>query len=529
MHAGRAIARRAVGDGKVATASFAVVFAVMGYANAAGYRRTYPTVKERVELARTFGLNKAVQLFYGRPHDLLTVGGYAAWRLAGFGSILAAVWAVFAVVRALRAEEDLGRQELVLAMPVSRLVAYGAALTGVAVATAILWLAATLALVAARLPLGGSAYLALATIAAVPLFGGVGAVASQLAATRRGALQIGLAAVAIAYLLRVVADIAGGAGALRWATPLGWVEELRPFAGPNSAPLILLAGAAVALLVAGGAVARTRDVGNGLLPARDRAPTRLRLLGSPAGEAFRAERGSLAAWVFGIGVFALTVGILSTAFSKANLSTSLEEELRKLGGTSIVTPAGALGFYFVFFVLLLSLFGCSQVAAARREESDQRLELLLALPVGRTRWLAGRLCLAGAAATALALVAGVLAWAGASAENAGVGLPRLIGAGANSLPAVFCFLGIGALAYGVVPRASAGVAYGVVVGAFLLQLVGALVGVPHWLLSVSPFQHVAPVPGAPFRPAAAATLLAVGGGATIAALASFARRDVIGN
>jgi putative exporter of polyketide antibiotics len=92
-------------------------------------------------------------------------------------------------------------------MPVSRLVAYGAALTGVAVSTAILWLAATLALVAARLPVGGSAYLALATIAAVPLFGGVGAVASQLAATRRGALQIGLAVVAIAYLLRVVADI----------------------------------------------------------------------------------------------------------------------------------------------------------------------------------------------------------------------------------------------------------------------------------------------------------------------------------
>ena len=68
-----------------------------------------------------------------------------------------------------------------------------------------------MALVAARLPVGGSAYLALATISAVPLFAGVGAVASQLAATRRGAVQIGLAVVGIAYLLRVVADIAGGA------------------------------------------------------------------------------------------------------------------------------------------------------------------------------------------------------------------------------------------------------------------------------------------------------------------------------
>ena len=529
MRAARAIGRRVLGDGKVATASFALIFAAMGFANAVGYRHTYPTVHERLELARTFGLNKAVQLFYGRPHDLLTVGGYAAWRLAGFGSILAAVWAIFAVVRALRAEEDLGRQELVLAQPVARRVAYAAALAGVAVAAVILWLAATLALFAARLPLGGSAYLALATVSPAGVFVGVGAVVSQLAATRRVAMQISLGVLAVAYLLRVVADIAGGAGPLRWATPLGWVEELRPFARPDPAPLIALGLAAGALIVLAGAVVATRDIGNGLLPATDTAPARLRLLNSPTGEAVRAERGSLAAWALGIGTFALTVGVLSTAFSKANLSTSLEEELRRLGGTSIVTPSGALGFYFVFFVLLVSLFACSQVGATRREEADQRLELLLALPLGRARWLAGRVTLACLAAGALALVAGVLAWVGAAVENAGVSLPRLIGAGANTLPAALCFLGIGLLAYGIWPRASAGIAYGVVVGAFLLQLFGALVGAPGWLLGVSPFDHVAPVPGAPFRPAAAAVMVAVGAIAAGGAFLSFGRRDLTGN
>jgi len=365
-----AIFRRVLGDGKVATVSFALVFAVMGFANAVGYRRTYPTVHERLALARTFGLNKAVQLFYGRPHDLITVGGYAAWRLAGFGSILAATWAVFAVVRALRSEEDNGRQDLVLANPVSRRRGYGTAVAAVAAVAAVLWLVTTLALVAARLPLGGSAYLALATIAPAAVFGGVAAVASQVGATRRVALQLSLGVLAIAYLLRVVADIAGGAGAVRWATPLGWVEELRPFARPNPAPFLLLGLVAAALLVLAGAIVIRRDIGNGLLPARDTASPRLGLLRSPGGEALRAERGSLAAWGLGIGAFALTVGVLSTAFSKANISMALENQLRRLGGTSIVTPAGALGFYFVFFVLLLSLFACSQVASARREEAQ---------------------------------------------------------------------------------------------------------------------------------------------------------------
>src|SRR5574340_737347 len=260
--ASRAVTRRVAGDGKVVTALFALLFAVIAYVNAVGYRRTYPTVQERLELARTFGLNKAVQLFYGRPHDLLTVGGYVAWRLAGFGSILAAVWAVFAVVRALRAEEDLGRQEVVLGMPVSRRSAYTAAVAGVAVGALVLWLAILVALVGAHLPVAGSAFLALATISPVPLFAGVAAATSQLAATRRGALELGLAVLAVSFLLRVVADIAGGAGALRWVTPLGWVEELRPFGGPNAAPLVPLGLVAVALLVVAGAIVRVRDIGN---------------------------------------------------------------------------------------------------------------------------------------------------------------------------------------------------------------------------------------------------------------------------
>ena len=72
--------------------------------------------------------NKAVELFYGSPHDLLTVGGYAAWRVGGIGALIAAIFGLLAAIRALRAEEDSGRQELVLAGAISRRTAYLAAL-----------------------------------------------------------------------------------------------------------------------------------------------------------------------------------------------------------------------------------------------------------------------------------------------------------------------------------------------------------------------------------------------------------------
>ena len=148
----------------------------------------------------------------------------------------------------------------------------------------------------------------------------------------------------------------------------------------------------------------------------------------------------------------------------------------------MLTPKGYLGFSFLFFVLRVSLFACSQIAAARHEEADQRLETLLALPVSRRRWLGGRLVLAVAGAAAISLSAGVLAWAGAASQGVDVSLATMLGAGANCLPVSLLFLGIAALAYAAVPRAAAGIAYGLVTVAFLWQLFGALLGAPRWLV-----------------------------------------------
>ena len=78
-----------------------------------------------------------------------------------------------------------------------------------------------------------------------------------------------------------------------------------------------------------------------------------------------------------------------------------------------MTPTGYLAFVMLIFALIVSLGMAQQVGAARREEADQRLETLLALPLSRIRWLAGRIGLAVALALALSIEAGLLAWAGA--------------------------------------------------------------------------------------------------------------------
>lgn len=104
----------------------------------------------------------------------------------------------------------------------------------------------------------------------------------------------------------------------------------------------------------------------------------------------------------------------------------------------------------------------------------------------------------------------------------------MLGAGANCLPAALLFLALGALAFALAPRASTGVAYGLVGVAFVWQMFGALLEAPGWLLAVSPFHDVGLVPGAPFEAIAAAIMLGLAALTAMAAVRIFERRDLAG-
>ena len=358
------------------------------------------------------------------------------------------------------------------------------------------------------------------------MFAGVGALTSQIAPTKRLAFAFASAVLGLAFLLRVIADTSTGHGWIRWLTPLGWAEEMQPFGNPQPLVLVLPALAAFVLLVAAGSINSRRDIGRGLLAGKDRANPHRRLLSSPIAFALRSELPTLSIWLAGTGVFAFVVGVLSTSFTTENLPASIREELEKLGGASLVTPAGALGFYFLLFVFAISLFACSQIAAARHEEAGQQLETLLALSIGRTRWLGGRIVLGVAGIGALALVAGLLAWAGAASQGADVSIREMLEAGLNCLPTSLLFLALAALAYGLLPRASTGIGYGIVSVAFVWQLFGSLIGAPQWIVDLSPFQHVGLVPAQPFHITAAVVMVALAAGGAFASVWAFRRRDL---
>jgi ABC-2 type transport system permease protein len=326
----------------------------------------------------------------------------------------------------------------------------------------------------------------------------------------------------------MVADSSGELGWLRWASPFGWIEQARGLIGTRPiafVPIALLIGVCVALAIG---IARRRDLGGSPLASRDRATARTSLLGGLAGLSVRLTRPTAIAWVAALATTGFVLGLVAQAAGSAlRGSSSLGRMLERLGAGG----AGArayLGYVFIVATALVATAVAGQVAAMRNEESSGHLDNLLVLPVARWRWLGVRVVLAGVLVVAAGVFAGTAAWVGAASRDAGVGLGELVKAGLNAAPPALFVLGVGALAFGLRPRAAIAITYGLVIWSFLVETISSLFDSSQWLRDTSPFLHMTPVPAAPVAWTAAAVLTVLGGLAVVVGLLAFERRDLVG-
>jgi ABC-2 type transport system permease protein len=512
----------------VGALAVAVAIAAVTTTAVVGYVAAYPEPADRLVLARSIGSNPGMTALFGETRALETVAGFTEWRVLLVLALVAGVWALFAATRVLRGEEDAGRAEIVLAAPLTRTGALLATLAGLALSLALLAAVAVggLVLGVGRDVGTGRAALLGATFAGLTsLMASVGAVSSQLADTRRRAAAIGAGVLGAWYVLRVVADSSTDLRWLRWATPLGWIELAGPLTEPDPWPVALSFAAAVLLGAVAVRLARRRDLGAGLLPGRDTGRAHLALLRSPLGLAARLASGATLSWTLGMVSFGLIIGLVARTAAEAMADSTGGELLGELGIAEQGTRA-YVGVSFVFVTVALATAAAGQVAATRDEEASSRLENVLARPVGRARWLEGRLLVAVGVLVAASAAAVLGTWVAGLVGDLGVAGSDLALAGANALPAALLVLGAGTLLHGLVPRRASTLTFAGVAASFLLEMVGSAVGLPSWLLGASVFHHVTPAPAVdPDWPAAVVLVLL---GAAMAALGVLAlrRRDV---
>jgi ABC-2 type transport system permease protein len=504
--------------------------AVVGIA-AEGYVVAYPDPADRTVVAASIGGNPGLAALFGTPRALETVAGFTEWRVLGVLPLVGAVWALLAGTAALRGEEDAGRWDVLLTGPLTRRAATGWGLAGIGVsvlALAAVTAASSVATGAHSLGVVGTLWTAAALVMAPAVFLAVAAVTSQVGGTRGQALLLGAGLLGAAYLLRVVATAVPDLEWVGWLSPLGWVDRTAPLTQPDALPLAVAAVATPALAGLAAVLAGRRDAGAGLLTERRPPRSRLRLLAGPTGLTTRLSRGTAFGWLAGLAVVGLVLGLVAPTASEALADSQLSGDLGLPAAGEGDGVTAFLGAVFVIVALLLALLAAGQAAGAREEEASGRLETLLALPVGRLRWLGARLGVSAALLLAAGLVTGLAAWLGTVLGDAGQPVGDLLAAGLTSVPAGLVVLGLGVLTLGLVPRWTSLVAYGYVAGAFLLEVLGSLFDLPEAVLGLSVFYHVPLVPAADPEPLTAAGMVAVAVGLTAAGAVGLRRRDVTG-
>ncbi len=494
------------------------------------YATTYPTAASREKVALAFSANAGLTALLGEGQRLATVAGFTAWRTMGVLVPVGAVWAMLAATRLTRGEEEAGRTELLLAGQTTRRRAAAQAFAGIAAGIAVLWAitaaAAMLAGSSAKvaIPAGSALFLATAVTTGPAMFAAAGVLAGQLTPSHRQANGITAVILGASLLIRIVADSSPGQHWARWLSPLGWAEQLHPLTSP--APIMFLPIAAFTAVLAAGAIALAarRDLGAGVIPSRD--TSRSRLLRGPLGLAWRLSRPAITGWAVGLAILGLIGGLVAPAAAKAiSNSADIQQVLGRLGAQP--GSAAYLGIIYLIGAALTCFAAASQITATRGEEAGGYADHLLARPVSRWRWLAGRLAVAAALVIAASLAAGLAGWAGVAGQHTSLGLAQLLKAGLNIAPPALFVLGAGTLAYGTWPRLATAAAYGLVAWSFLIELLATVI-TNRWLLDTSVLHHIQPVPAAQPDWTAATWLTGLGILTAMTGTALFSRRDLVG-
>jgi ABC-2 type transport system permease protein len=504
------------------------MFSLQGLAFAASYTSDLA----RAKFATTLASNPTVGILYGEVRNIETPAGYMVYRSMPFLAFLGSLWGLSVATRLLRGQEEDGRLELLLTgksslsgallqtfkgLFASWVLAYGITATSLV----LLGLSDKI-----NVSPGESLFLALATLAPAAVFMTVGALTSQLAATRRKAVMYGIVPAVLFFALRSVGNVVESLGWLKYLTPFGWVDKLHPLTGSNGIWFAPLLGMALVCLGFAFYLSRRRDLSESIIADTATAKPHLKLLGGPFLLAFRLTRLGLLGWLLATtAVSGLIVALAKTASDALSDSESLTQAVGNLsGGASAVGLAfvSLSGFFVALFLMLLVASGIGRI---REDEAKGYLDNFLVGSVSRTKWITERVGLLLLSSAGVCFVANTANLLIARAQNITIPTTVLFG-GFNYLGPAVLMLGVGTLIFGIKPRIASIVLYAWVTWSFLIEMIGSVVKFNHTVLDSSLLRHISLVPGSSVDWKTFGIISTIGTLSFVIGILLFARRDL---
>jgi ABC-2 type transport system permease protein len=509
------------------------------FATAVGYRAIAPTAARRDQILNNLAASTGLRVLLGKAVRITSAAGFVDWRVVGVAAITGPVLWLLASTRVLRGEEMAGRWELFLAGQTTARRATASAMAGLAGGLAAMYLSVTALTIWAgsrpdvHISASRGLLFGAGVVAAGAEFAAVGALASQIMPTKSRAAALAAGVFGGSFLLRAAGDAASSAHVLTDLSPLGWVEQLRALGRPQPLWLLPVAGLIAGCTWLTVVLAGRRDLGGSLIADSDAAPPRTALLGSPIAIAVRLSWQATARWLAVVAIAGVAYGALARSAGQAFASSPRLRELTGglTHGASFLVNAGARAYAGVIFLLvatLLMALAASGIGKLREDEAEGYLDNIVVRPVSRQRWLAGRAALLLAVIIAAGLLSGLTFWAAAGAQHVGLGLSQLTQAGLNGAAPAVALAGLGILLLGFAPRLVAPACWVIVAWAFMLDLLGSVIPVNHWILDTSLLRHLALAPAAAADWRICGTYLAIGASAAAIGGWRFTHRDLLG-
>ncbi|HKF17695.1 MAG TPA: hypothetical protein VKF14_10960 [Candidatus Dormibacteraeota bacterium] len=490
--------------------TFLVIAGILGglmLVAGAGVGSVYATPQSRQDLARLAielaGTSPVILGLVGNPVNVGTLGGYVLWKYGPVFVYVASIWSIVALSGTLAAEARRGSLDFVAAAPFGRrrlaLEKLAAHLTLLAGAMAVLGFATWLA-GAAFGSLPGDAVPPAAAIGYALWVGLValasGAVAFALAPFLGRAGAAGIAGVVLfaGYLLngyQATVPAEAGIAKLTW---FSWTAKHLPLAGQYDwASLLPVAVASVALLAVGVEAFARRDLGVLSAIRVPGPPSALLGLHGPIGRSFGDRLPSGLAWGLGLGVFGLIFAASSRSLADAlpKMSPATQQVFHTvLPNFDLTTAGGLLQLVFVQLgFIVVGFAAASLVAGWASDETEGRLEMLLATPLARMPWAVNSAIGVYLAIAVMTLVLGAAIGIGALMAGSDALTPM---AGTITLGLYAAAVaGLGFAIGGIVRTSVAAeiVAF-VVTATFLIDLVAPPLKLPGWVHGLALTAHL---------------------------------------
>ena len=509
--------------------AFLIVAGLLGGIMLAGctaFGSAYATTQSRVDLKNVIdNIPAALKGLYNNPVNVETLGGSLSWKYGPFFGLIAGLWSIVALSGTLASEARRGSLDMVAAAPFGKrriaVEKLGAHLTGM---------------------VGAMLFLALVTYGGSNAFGTLPGDGLSVSAALGFSLWVGLIALVSGSVTWALAPFVGRASAAGLAgalmvggyvvsgysssvpalQPLAnltwfhWTSNDLPLAGQSDLLSLVPVAAITIVLFAVGIVAfDRRDLGSTSAIPMPSMPKVLLGVRGPASRAF-GERLPLAlAWGIGLAIYAALIAASSRSFvdelNKSPDTAKLFSDLFK--GYDISSAGGFLQLMFAYLGFIVAGLGAATLVAGwASDETDRRLELLLASPLGRAWWAVsgGSGVYAGLAVmTGIAMV-GIAIGAAAAGSNAATPTAGALVIGLYAAAAA----GVGMAIGGLFRNTFAGEAVAVVVIAtFLIDFLAPLLNLPDWVHQLALTSHLGQPMIGNWDPAGivACLVLAVGG------------------